>query len=64
MPNVHVSGPLIPDLETKRKLVKEITDTAVRAYGLPQSAIVVVIQENSPENVSVGGELICDRPKT
>ena len=35
----------------------------LKAYKLPKGYIVVVIKENSPENVGVGGELIIDRIK-
>jgi 4-oxalocrotonate tautomerase family enzyme len=61
MPNVTVEGPLIKDLDTKRSLTREITDALERAYKLPRQAYVVTIRENPPENVCVGGELICDR---
>jgi len=61
MPNITIEGPLLADLETKRTLVKEITDAALKAYRLPKEAMVVVIKENPPENVGVGGMLIVDR---
>jgi 4-oxalocrotonate tautomerase len=61
MPTVTVEGPPIKDLDTKRSLTKEITDALERAYKIPREAYVVVIKENPHENVSVGGELICDR---
>ena len=61
MPNITVDGPSITDLEKKRQLVKRITDSATQAFGLPRETIVVVIKENSPENVGVGGVLIADR---
>ena len=63
MPNITVEGPPIKELEKKRELAQEMTEAAVRAYGLPKEVIVVVIKENPPENVSVGGQLICDRKK-
>ncbi len=59
MPNVTVEGPSL-SLDKKRELSVEITDTAARVYGLPMEAIVVVIKENPPENVCVGGRMICD----
>jgi len=64
MPNITVEGPEIKDLETKRELVKTMTDAAVKAFSLPTETIVVVIKSNSPENVSVGGQLICDKFKS
>ena len=61
MPNISIEGPVIDDVNKKRTLVQELTDAATKAYGLPKETIVVVIKENSPENVSVAGKLIIDR---
>ena len=62
MPNITVSGPKIDSLDKKRELTRALTDAAAEAYGLPKETIVVVIMENAPENVSIGGQLIVDRP--
>jgi 4-oxalocrotonate tautomerase len=59
MPNIMVDGPPL-DVDKKRVMAKEMTDSAAKAYGLPAAAFVVVIKENPPENVSVGGCLLCD----
>ena len=64
MPNITVEGPKIKDIEVKRNFVKELTDAAVKAYGLPAKIMVVLIKENAPDNVGVGGQLISDRNKT
>lgn len=61
MPNVTIEGPKIDDVEIKRELVKEITDALEKAYKIPREAYVIVIKENAPENVGVGGKLIIDR---
>jgi 4-oxalocrotonate tautomerase len=61
MPNITVEGPPLKDIEVKRELVREMTDAAQKAFKLPREVIVVVIKENAPENVGVGGELIADR---
>ncbi|OFW70784.1 MAG: hypothetical protein A2V52_02995, partial [Actinobacteria bacterium RBG_19FT_COMBO_54_7] len=61
MPTATVEGPPIKDLERKRMLTREITDAMERAYGIPREAYVVVVKENEPENVCVGGQLLCDR---
>ena len=61
MPTATISGPPIDDLEKRRELTRVITDAMERFYGLPREAYVVVIKENPPHNVSVGGELIVDR---
>ena len=63
MPNATIDGPPIEDLEIKRVLVKEITDAMEKAYKIPREAYVVLIKENKPENVGVGGELVIDRRK-
>ena len=61
MPNIVVDGPPINDLEAKRELVQRITAAATEAYGLPAETMVVVLKENAPENVAIGGVLIADR---
>jgi len=59
MPTVEVSGPPLSD-EKKREMALEMTECAVRGYGLPKQAIVVVITENPPQNVCVAGRMVCD----
>ena len=63
MPTITIEGPPIKEIDKKRELAKEVTDAATKAYRLPREIIVVVIKENSPENVSVAGQLIIDRKK-
>lgn len=59
MPNVYIDGPPV-DVEVKRTLARDVTDSVARAYKLPPAAIIVVIRENPAENVSHGGCLLCD----
>jgi 4-oxalocrotonate tautomerase len=61
MPNISIEGPVIKDINKKKILVQELTDAVTKAYGLPHETIVVIIKENSPENVGVGGKLLIDR---
>lgn len=61
MPDVKIYGPKIEEVETKRQLVKEITDAMEKAYKIPRPAYVVTIFESEPENVGVGGVLNIDR---
>jgi 4-oxalocrotonate tautomerase family enzyme len=61
MPVIIVEGPALPDMEKKRALAKALTDAAVEAYGLPESAMVVVVHDNPLENVATAGCLVCDR---
>ncbi len=61
MPSATIDGPEIEDVHTKRVLVKEMTDALEKAYRLPREAYHVIIRENSPENVGVGGILVLDK---
>ena len=63
MPSALIEGPKIEDLEVKRILVKEITDALEKAYTLQREVYHVIIKENPPENVGVGGILIVDKRK-
>lgn len=60
MPVVSIDGGKL-DVENKRELCCKITDALEAAYGHPRSAYIILIHENEQENVSVGGELLCDR---
>jgi 4-oxalocrotonate tautomerase len=62
MPVITVEGGKI-DVEKKRQLVKKLTDTVSEVYALPKEAIIVLIKENSLENVGSGGVLISDKHK-
>ncbi len=60
MPIITLEGPRIADLDRRRALIRELTDAAVKAYALPQEKIIVLLHENSREQVGVGGELLSD----
>ena len=62
MPVITVEGGKI-DVEKKRQLVKKLTDIASEVYALPKEAIIVLVKENSMENVGSGGVLISDKHK-
>ncbi len=61
MPVITVEGPEMQDMDRRRAFARALTDAAVEAYGLPKSAMVVIMHENPLECVASGGELICDR---
>lgn len=63
MPTIRIDGPPVTDLDVKRQLVKELSEAAAKAYGLPVNIIHVLIRENQPENVGTGGQLLLDRRK-
>ena len=60
MPIVTVSGPRIT-VEQKRKMARGLTEVAAEVYGRSPGHIIVIIEENEPENVSIGGKLAADR---
>jgi len=63
MPSVTIEGPEIKDIEKKRQLVKRITEVIFDIYGIAKEHIIVLIRENSKENVGAGGQLIADKHK-
>lgn len=63
MPIIRIDGPPVTDLDVKRQLVKELSEAAAKAYGLPVNIIHVLIRENQPENVGTGGRLLLDKLK-
>jgi 4-oxalocrotonate tautomerase len=61
MPIINLDGPPIDDLDVRRTLVAELTAAAAKAYAMPAEKIIVLIRENTPQQVAVGGTLIADR---
>lgn len=62
MPVITIEGPKIAELAKERKLAHEETVAASKAFDLPKETIIIILHETSPECVTTGGELICDRP--
>ena len=52
------------NVEQKRQLVEEFTETAVRVTGLPKETICVFLKENSADNVGVGGVLLSEKQRS
>ena len=49
------------NIEQKRQLVAEFTETASRITGLSKETIFVFLKENSADNVGVGGVLLSEK---
>ena len=60
MPVITFEGPKITR-EQKEKLVKLLTGAAEKVTGIKREAFIVLIKENEPDNVGVGGELLSKR---
>ena len=63
MPNITIDGPKLDDLDLKRTLIKEITESIERAYKIPKDHIVVIFRVQSPEDVGIAGKLLLDIKK-
>ena len=50
--------------EQKAELVKAFTESASRITGIPEHAFTMVIRENNPDNIGVGGVLLSERKKS
>ena len=61
MPVITIAGNEGISTDEKRKMVKEVSKTVAKAYGLPIEAITVLVQEYNSENVGVAGELLNER---
>jgi 4-oxalocrotonate tautomerase family enzyme len=61
MPRVTVRTTKIPDLATKRELVRRITEATVGAYGVTHEAVTVRLVQEDGGNWARGGRLISDR---
>ena len=60
MPVITIDGPPMSK-EQKKDLVESFTREAARVTGIPTQAFIILINENDPDNVGVGGELLSRR---
>ncbi len=63
MPTIQIDGPKIQSMELRRQLVEKLSDAAAEVYGIAKEHMIVLIRENAPENVGIGGQLLADRRK-
>jgi len=60
MPIVHFYGPDLPK-EKKEDLVRDFSEAASHATGIPVEKMVVCLHPMNPEDVGVGGDLLVNR---
>jgi 4-oxalocrotonate tautomerase len=60
MPHIVLDGPRLTK-EQKREIVEKFTEIASEVTKIPKEAFVVMIKENDPDNVGVGGKLLSER---
>jgi 4-oxalocrotonate tautomerase len=63
MPVIQVNTFKQPDINKKRKMVEKFADIMVELYGVPRESVIVMIKEDDPENVGIGGVLALDKLK-
>jgi 4-oxalocrotonate tautomerase len=63
MPVIQVNAFKQPDIDKKRRLVAKLADLMVEVYDVPRESVVVMIKEDEPENVGLGGMLALDKLK-
>lgn len=63
MPVIQVNALKQPDIDKKRKMVMKLTDVMVEVYGVPKESVTIMIKEDDPENVGIGGVLALDKLK-
>jgi 4-oxalocrotonate tautomerase family enzyme len=61
MPRITVRTTRIPDLASKRELVRRMTQATVAAYGVTPEAVTVQIFQGDRGNWAKGGQLVSDR---
>ncbi len=64
MPIITVEGPS-RSVEQKKRLVEMLTSALKEAYGYPEDFehIIVIINENKPENIGSNGILLSEMKK-
>ena len=49
--------------EQKEKLARELTGSASKITGIPEQGFIVIMKENSYDNIAAGGVLLSERKK-
>lgn len=61
MPLVTIEGPSGVSKECKKELIENVSKVVSDAYNIPIQAINVVIYENQPDNIGVGGKQLSEK---
>ncbi len=62
MPVIIFEGPKLTK-EQKTELVKQFTEISQKITNIPKEAFIIIIKENPPENIGVGGTLLEEKFK-
>ena len=61
MPVVRISGNPNISVDTKREMVKKVSEIVAESYNLPIETITVLIEAFEREDIGAGGKLLIDR---
>ena len=59
MPHIVFDGPILTK-EQKKEIVEKFTEIASEVTKIPREVFIVMIKENDPDNVGVGGKLLSE----
>jgi 4-oxalocrotonate tautomerase len=45
------------DIETKKKLIKDVTEVVAKDVNCPKEAVIILIRDMPKENWAIGGEV-------
>ncbi|RAP46193.1 MAG: 4-oxalocrotonate tautomerase [Methanosphaera sp. rholeuAM6] len=60
MPIIKVEASKSLSKEEKKKLIEDSSQIVAEAFELPVQTITMIIYENCPENIGVGGKPVSD----
>jgi 4-oxalocrotonate tautomerase len=60
MPLITVEASKKLSKETKKQLINDASKVVAEEFGVPVQAITMIIYENKPENIGVGGKPVSE----
>lgn len=61
MPVITIAGNNTITMESKKRMVEQVSEIVAEAYDLPIEAITVLVQGYAKEDIGVGGTLLSER---
>lgn len=49
------------DIETKKKLIKDVTEVVTKDINCPKEAVIILIRDMPKENWAIGGEVVFNK---
>ena len=64
MPVITIAGNENISIEDKREMVKKVSETVAKAYGLPIEAITVLVQAYKTDDIGVAANSSSNQKRT